>query len=199
LFSFFRKSAALTPNLQLKELKKYGIAPRPGLKKPDFLKFREQAYVEKPYLLLLIALGGTTSRLGPVSDRIWHVHRTSILRSGDYAAVANRMSGLSQGALPLEQVMDMLLPDEDAAKLQFLLNGEAYEWRFPWNGSDLDSACLTSLARLLQENSDGRQFAFFKLGGNDALIGCFTPTERDGLEKLTGLHFLWLSENALIL
>lgn len=196
MFSFFRKPKRLTPSIQLKELAKAGIIPRPGLEERDYLKFREQAYIEKPYLLLLIALGGTTSRLEPVSDRIWHVTRDIIRREGDYTAALNRMQALAQGGLPLEEPEDELRAGEGKAHLSFRLNGEACRWELPWNGSDLDPDALVRLARLLADRGGARQYAFCRLGGSDALVGCFTQAERDRLAALTGLPFAWLAEGS---
>lgn len=178
----------------MKALKKCGIAPFSGIGLSEILKFRRDAYQEKPYLLLLIALGGSTSRQMPISPNIWHVHRDSVKRSGDYAAAADRIVGLTRGCLPLANISDLLDAENEAATLRFTLNDTCYEWTFSWNGASLDNSLFTRFALLLHERDSSRRLVCCRLGGHDALIGCFTPEERTGLEQLTGLTFTDIAE-----
>lgn len=192
MFGFFRKKDPLDPAVQLKKLATLGFRPQPDLGERELIKFRREAYMEKPYLLLLIALGGTSGDGRPVSEHIWHVHRDSIRQNGDYARAAMRMAGLAAGALPVADAEDSQLPGEPKALLRFRLAGQTHEWLLARTGTALDPELLLRLAGLLHEQATPRQYAYAALGGPDALIVCLTPEELAALNRVTGLGFGWL-------
>lgn len=194
MFSLFKKKPkVLTAERQLQELAWCGIRPRGGLSSKELLKFRAEAYVEKPYLLVMIALGGDTAGMEPMSDGIWHLHPECIARAGDYVRVAERLRLLAGGRLPLQSIEDGIDFQSGTAWLAFELDGRPHRLELRQEGSRLDPALLTSLACLLQDRGGaGHRFTWLKLGGPDALIGC---TDEEGLGKLnrtTGLGFTWL-------
>lgn len=193
MFRFFRKEKPLTASEQLKRLAKAGLRPRPEIGLGELVKFRQEAYMEKPYLLLLIALGGAARDGGPVCSRIWHVHRDSIRQTGDYVRAALRMAELTGGELSLADAEDSLLPDAGQAALRLTLLGRMHQWEFPWIGAALDPELLLRLAALLKEHGSPRQYAYAALGGPDALVICATQQELEELNGLTGLGFQWLA------
>jgi hypothetical protein len=196
MLGWFRKKNPLDPEVQLKKLALLGFRPRPEIREQELVKFRKEAYIEKPYLLLMIALGSTAGDGKPVSERVWHVHRDSIRQQEDYAVAAMRMAAVAGSAgaeLPIAAVESSLLHGGQHALLRFTLSGHSHEWELPRHGTAMDPAFLLGIADLLREQAGPRQYAYAALGGPDALIVCVTAGELDALNRLTELGFTWLA------
>ena len=150
--------------------------------------------MEKPYLLLLIALGGTAGDGKPMSERIWHVHRDSIRQPEDYVHTLMRLAGVAKASGAVLPVADVqALPSGENVLLRFRLDAHTCEWELSGSPNALDPELLLRAADILQESAGPRQFAYAALGGPDALIVCVDPGELDALNRLTGLGFTWLS------
>lgn len=194
MLGWFRKKDPLDPALQLKKLALLGFRPRPEIGERELVKFRKEAYMEKPYLLLLIALGSTAGDGRPVSERIWHVHRDSIRQAEDYVHALMRLAGVAEASGVLLPVADaQVLPSGEKVLLRFSLDAQICEWELLQSGNKLDPALLLRAADKLRESGSPRQFAYAALGGPDALIVCLNPGELDALNRLTGLGFTWLA------
>lgn len=194
MVGWFRKKDPLNPTVQLKKLALLGFRPHPEIGEQELVKFRKEAYMEKPYLLLLIALGGTGGDGKPVSERIWHVHRDSIRLAGDYVHALMRLAGVAEASGAVLPVADAnALLSGEKILLQFKLDGQPREWAFSGSTIALDPEFLLKTADMLRELAGPRQFAYAALGGPDALIVCVDPGELDALNRLTGLGFTWLS------
>lgn len=196
MLGLFRRKDPLDPAVQLKKLALLGLRPRPEVGERELVKFRKEAYMEKPYLLLLIALGGIAADGKPVTERIWHVHRDTIRYEADYVRAAIRMAGVAAAAgaeLPIGDAEASLLPDGEKVLLRFSLAGRRHEWELAQSGTALDPELLLGLAGLLREQGGPRQYAYAALGGPDALIVCLTAEELESLNRLTDLGFTWLA------
>ncbi len=194
MLGWFRKKDPLDPAVQLKKLALLGFRPRPEIREQELVKFRKEAYMEKPYLLLLIALGGTAGDGKPVSERIWHVHRDSIRQTEDYVHALMRLAGVAEASGSVLPVADVqALPSGENVLLRFTLDTQTCEWELLQSGNKLDPALLLRAADKLRESAGPRQFAYAALGGPDALIVCVDPAELDALNRLTGLGFTWLA------
>lgn len=194
MLGWFRKKDPLDPAVQLKKLALLGFRPRPEIGERELVKFRKEVYMEKPYLLLLIALGGTAGDGGPISERIWHVHRDSIRQAGDYVHALMRLAGVAEAsgaALPVADAQ--ALPSGQNVLLRFRLDARICEWELSGSPNALDPELLLRTADILQESAGPRHFAYAALGGPDALIVCLDPGELDALNRLTGLGFTWLA------
>jgi hypothetical protein len=194
MLGWFRKKDPLDPAIQLKKLALLGFRPRPETGERELVKFRKEAYMEKPYLLLLIALGGTAGDGKPMSERIWHVHRDSIRQTEDYVHAFMRLAGVAEASgavLPVDDVQ--ALPSGENVLLRFRLDAQTCEWELSGSPNALDPELMLRTADKLRESGGPRQFAYAALGGPDALIVCVDPGELDALNRLTGLGFTWLS------
>jgi hypothetical protein len=195
MFAFFRKKSIVwTAERQLEALAECGIRPKPGISGKELLKFRPEAYMEKPYLLVLIALGGETSSMEPVSDVVWHLHPDCIRRTGDYVRIARRMQILAGGHLPMDDLQDELDPENSTAWLCFVLDGQSHRWELRLQGGLMDPTVLERFDRLLRSRGSERRYTRLKLGGPDSLIGCLTEQELAKLNERTGLGFGWLQD-----
>jgi hypothetical protein len=88
------------------------------------------AYEAEPFLLLLVVMGGSPEEepFEYLSDAIWHFDTECIVDHGDYAAIARRMSVLSGGDLPFEEVQDFIEIENEEAWLSLVLDGKAYRF-----------------------------------------------------------------------
>lgn len=194
MLGWFRKKDPLDPAIQLKKLALLGFRPRPEIGERELVKFRKEAYMEKPYLLLLIALGSTAGDGRPASARIWHVHRDSIRQAEDYVHALMRLAEVAEASgaeLPVAEAQAH--SSGEKVLLRFRLDAQTCEWELSGSPNALDPALLLRAADKLQESGGPRQFAYAALGGPDALIVCLAPGELDALNRLTGLGFTWLS------
>lgn len=192
MFTFFTRTKVLSSGRQLKELRRLGIAAKPGFEPGDYLKFREEAYIEKPYTLAMMALGGTNRAAEPYSDRIWHFHAEGIYATGDYVKIARRMRDLAGDELLIRNVRDRIDFEEGVAWLEFDLDGERIRWNLLLKDHWIDPQVMTGFVRLLRLRRAGKQYTYVKLGGRDCLIGCAAEDERKKLAHLTGLDVQWL-------
>jgi len=162
--------------------------------------FGREDYENDPYALLLTVMGSEVEEPPPegyVSDNIWYFDVECIYGDGSYVAIAQRMSVLASGALPLEDVQDRVGPENAAAWLSFRLDGRDYRWNAEVDGDWVDGSILTRLAELLPTRSSDKQFTYLSLAGQDCLIGCATKEQFNRLRGKTGLGFQWLTARAL--
>jgi len=185
---------------QLEELSACGIRLAPGVTPEALLiSFDRGAFESDPYRLLLCTMGGEAEdetqagETGHPSDDVWHFDTECVEDAGAYAAIARRMSELTRGELPLEEITDHVDVDAKEASLSFRLSGHPYRWEARVEDDWVDPAILSRFAELLASRKAARRFTYIDLGGQDCLIGCATEEERARLERVTGLKVSWLT------
>jgi hypothetical protein len=180
---------------QLDVLAGCGIAPREGIGPPDLLRLHgERGYETSPFKLLLSALGSDSDEppYFPMSDNVWHMQAECAARGGDYVRVAQRMSMLAAGTLPLGSVHDEFDFRRGVAWLTFTLRGEEFRWPAKIEERWIDPLVLSRFAALLEAQDTNLRYICLDLGGQDCLIGCATGEQFSALRSLTGLEFEWL-------
>ena len=180
---------------QLDQLARCGIEPRPGVGVADLLsRHSEHQYETDPFRLMLSTLGEESNDLPPVplSDSVWHLRVGCISGPGDYTQIAERMSLLAQGALPITDISDELNWSGGVVWLRFRLGYEPFEWPARLREHWIDPALFSRFVVLLEAQETERRFTYLDLGGQDALLGCATPQQFAELRRRTGLSFQWL-------
>ena len=195
-----RLSPSATLEERLAALATCGITPHPEVSDELVQRAATGGWVSDEadkLLLLLCALGGESDQPGlppgveHLSDTIWYGDSECIEGDGSYVRIAERMRALSQGDLPLEEIEDSV-EDGDSARLAFRLDGESTRWDLECNDDWIDPEVFSRFAKLLTRRATGRRFTSIDLGGQDFLIGCATPAEREQLRKISGLRVDWL-------
>src|ERR1051326_1652965 len=81
--------------------------------------FDRESYESEPYSLLLTVMGSEAegAPFTYLSDNIWHFDTECIEGHGAYIAIAQRMSDLAGGALPLVDINDYVDLEEEKAWL----------------------------------------------------------------------------------
>jgi predicted DNA-binding WGR domain protein len=182
---------------QLQSLSSCGISLKPGMSNEIlFTDYEPDDYVNEPYLLLLIALGGEAEEepYGFLSSDIWHFDTECIGDLGDYARIAMRMEELAGGDLPLEEVEDYVDVEEGRAWLAFSLDKQNYRWEFEVDNDWVDTHIFGEFDALLRGRHYNKRFTYLDLGGQDCLIGCSTPEQLEKLRIASGQNFRWLVE-----
>lgn len=180
---------------QLATLEELEIRLRPGVTVEDLLfDFSREDYEARPYEPLLIAMGGNLSEApyGRLSDDIWHFDTEAIEDHGSYVFIAERLRGLADGKLPLEEIRDYVDIEEGVAWLSFKLNQRNYKWDLIVESDWVDPAVFNKFDALLREMTDGKfRFTYYGLG-QDLLISIATPDRLQELRDRTGLDMTWL-------
>jgi hypothetical protein len=151
-----------------------------------------------PYRALLVCLGSEDERTSTPnairyrSDNIWHFDTECIEGDGSYAAIARRLRDLAQGELPLVDIADHVDIESSEARVTFQLAGKSYRWEASVEDDRVDVSVLSRFADLLSRTGKGRRFTYIELRGQDCLIGCARASERERLERDTGLQVDWL-------
>lgn len=156
-----------------------------------------EAVEHEPFRSLLCAMGqeipgGVADSPGYFSDNIWHFDTECIEGHGDYRRIAQRMSTLAQGALPLEEIRDFVDVDGGTAWVSFSLDGQTLKWPAKVDGDWVDPTILTRFVHLLGSRDKAPGYTYIDLGGQDFLIGCCALTDKVALENRTGLSVKWL-------
>lgn len=184
---------------QVSVLASCGIRLAPGVMPEALLASHDRADFEAdPYRLLLTCMGGEAESgphagvAGYLSDDIWHFDTECIEHHGDYAAISRRLRDLAQGDLPLEDITDHVDVGAGVAKIGFRLAGQSHRWAAKVENDWVDPDILSRFAVLLTKAGSSRRFTCIGLDGQDCLIGCATPEDRQRLAKETGLTVEWL-------
>ena len=185
----------LTLYAQLDALAECGIALHDGVGPAELLaRHGEREYETSPFKLLLAVLGTESQEPPhlPLSGNVWHMRAECIGGRGDYIKVAQRMTALAGGTLPIESVHDEFDWRQGVAWLGFNLRGREFRWPAKIEERWIDPNILSRFVALLDDQGSDLRFTGLDLGGQDCLIGCATDEQFAALRKRTGLEFEWL-------
>jgi hypothetical protein len=73
---------------------------------------------------------------------------------GDYAAIARALSGLTEGAFPLEDVTETLDPDQKEGTLELKLDGVRHMVTFQVRDAELDESVLVVLGAFFERRQE---------------------------------------------
>ncbi len=179
---------------QLDQLERCGIVPNVGTGVADLLARQpERQYETEPFRLLLSVLGDDSDpNRNPFCDNVWHLRVGCIEGPGDYARIAQRMSILAGGALPLTEICDEFEWAAGVVWLKFRLRDEPVSWPARIRERWIDPMIFSRFVALLEVQNTERRFTYLDLGGQDALLGCAAPKQFAELRRRTGLRFEWL-------
>ncbi|MBZ0187794.1 MAG: hypothetical protein K8F91_16225, partial [Candidatus Obscuribacterales bacterium] len=151
-----RSNAPIPLETQLAELESCGIKPNPGVSLDDILlSFSRYDYENKPYELLLTALGSQMKREPHpfMSDDIWHLDAECIEDHGSYKIILERIVKLTGGYLPLTHIEDFVDIEAEKAWMSFRLADKEYKWDARIDNDWLDEKILSKLVDLMKQNS----------------------------------------------
>jgi len=181
---------------QLQTLANCGIRLVPDVTPDRVLQAHDRsAYESEPFVLLLCAMGAELE-VEPyrfASDDIWHFDTECIEDHNDYVRIAQRLSDLAAGGLPVEEVNDYVEIEDGEAWVSFRIDGQTVRWDAEVDDDWVDATILSRFAELLRNRGTGKRYTYYDLGGQDCLIGCATAEMLERLRVATGLDFVWLT------
>jgi len=180
---------------QLQSLANCGIRLVPEVTPDCLIQAHDRsAFESEPFVLLLCAMGAELDVEPYVfpSDAIWHFDAECIEDHNDYVRIAQRLSDLAAGDLPLDEVNDFVDVEESDAWVSFRIDGKTVKWEAEVDNDWVDATILSRFAELLRSRGTGRRYTYLDLDGQDCLIGCATPEMLEELRSTTGLDFVWL-------
>lgn len=178
---------------QLDVLERCGITPNHGVEVAQLLAhYTEREYETSPFRRLLAALGSESADQAPLSDNVWRLRVGCIAGPGDYTLVAQRMSLLTGGALPISDIREQFDMASGLVWLMFRLSAQEIRWPGRIREFWVDPVIFSRFAALLEAQDIDKRFTQLDLGGQYVLIGCSTPVQFTELRRWTGLPFEWL-------
>jgi len=124
----------------------------------------------------------------PFCRNLWHFDTECIEDNGDYAHIAKRISELTQGSLPIENIQDHIDIDKGEAWLAFSINGKHYKYNCKVDDDWVDTEIFSQFVELLDQYDRSKTFICYDLGGQDIIIGCVTKEQFIKLKSL-GVNF----------
>jgi len=173
-----------------------------GIRKRDDVSIEDILYstggtlndpMDYPQLLCLIGSDVERDDFRPKSNDLWHFDTECIVNDGDYVRIAERLAGLSKGALAISDVRDHVSIEQSVAWLEFNHHGKRVRWDFEVQDDWVDATVFTRFVQLFADTPSGARFTYGDLGGQDCLIGFSTNEQRQALTALTGVSFEWLT------
>ena len=152
----------------------------------DLLKsWSREEYEVRQWDTILVGLGMTEEAppWRPRCETLWHFDTECIEDHGDYAAIVKRMTGLTNGSLPLVNIEDHVDIENGEAWFSFTLNGQLVRVDASVDGDWVDASVFKTFVDLLDKTDPSKVFVYYDLGGQDCLIGCTTRSGFSNLRK----------------
>jgi hypothetical protein len=172
---------------QLAALSSLGLPLADGVTVDDLLhSFDRREFEEKPYDLVLFALGSEVERQPwgrYVCPRAWNFDTECINEQGDYTGIVSRLSEMTGDPGYLSEVGDTLDLDRGTGTLLYKVNGEQRRWNLEVNDDWADTRALSHVMADLER--DGSRF-YAKDNGQAMIIFYLNSSAADRLNKLSG-------------
>jgi hypothetical protein len=148
-------------------------------------------FEEQGYELTLVGLGMTEEqepwRYHCVN--LWHFDSECIENEGDYKKIAERMSEMAQGSLPLENIQDHVDFEDGEAWLSFSFRGQEIKIDCKFEDDWVDTSIFGRFVQLLEQSDPSKIYIFYDLRGQDCIIGCVNKEELKRLNS-NGIKFV---------
>ena len=172
---------------RLKTLETCGLKLSSDFTVSDLLESWPREDYEKPgYDLVLVGLGMTEERPPWRSHckNLWHFDTECVEDDGSYTAIANRMSELANGSLPISVVKDHVDIEGGHAWLEFTCQSKKIRIDCKVEDDWVDPGVFGHFVRLLEKADPNKIYIYFDLGGQDCIIGCVTKEQFAKLKKI---------------
>lgn len=129
-------------------------------------EFSEQAFLEDPYQLLLITMGGELFRDDEfyiVSNNIWHLDTECIEDIGDYVRIIERLMKLSN--IDIRNIKDYVDLEIEAAWVSFEFESKLIKWELKVDGNWIDPEIFDKFIQLIGNRSN-KKIVIAALGQN---------------------------------
>ena len=182
-----RADAALSSlETKLDFLARCGLSLAPHFTAQDLLGSYSREAFEKPgFDLTLVALGMTEERPPWRSYCVnaWHFDFECIEDGDSYKAIAERLSQLTQGSLPLKNITSRVNRDEETVTLHFESNGIPFQAILKMTDDWVDPALFSKFSQLLARFDNSKIFISNQTREQSCVIACVTRDQYAALKE----------------
>ncbi|MFN8334473.1 MAG: hypothetical protein U0U09_05045 [Cyclobacteriaceae bacterium] len=187
---------------QLETFKHLGFILNPGIDTADISRWAggHKEFEDHPYQLMYQALGSINELEPwiPLTNRCWDFDLEAIEDHGAYVYIMENISRITNGDLVFKDVQDYVDIEEGKAWVSFTCNGDNYKWDLKVDDDWTDGELFDKVQALAQKYKTTGKFTFFNTGGQDFVLGYYTPEELEKIRKATGLDVVWLKAEGQI-
>ncbi|MEK3885786.1 hypothetical protein [Paenibacillus sp. PL2-23] len=188
MFRLFKKKEVSFES-QLSKLAECGIRLKHGIDPTLLLEqHSEQEFVEDPYQLLLITMGGEVyinNQFYHVSDDVWHLDTECIEDHGDYIRIIERLKNLT--GIDIEDLTDYVDIEANEAWVSFIYEGTKIRWDLNVDADWLDPIIMYHFQELIKNRKE-RRITVASLG-QDCLITYLKESQLKDINKLVKIKF----------
>jgi hypothetical protein len=182
---------------QLDTFLKLGFKLNQGIEISDINRWPGglKEFEDPPYHLLYQTLGQTIERKPwtPITNDCWNFDLEAITDPGAYVGVMHNISRITKGDLFFENLEDHVSLEQGIAWVSFTINGDMYKWDLKVEDDWADADLFDKVQELaIKYNARGR-FTYFNTGGQDFVLGYYTPEKLTSIRQSTGLDIVWLN------
>lgn len=178
----------MTIEEKLHVLAECGLKLKDQFTVPDLVaSWGREALDEPGYNLTLVCLGMTQEEppWTPHCDNLWHFDTECIEGDGSYVRIAERMTEMAQGSLPLSEIQDHVDIEQGEAWLKFKCQGKPVHIDCKVEDDWVDTGLFGHFIELLAKCDPNKLFIIHDLGGGqDCIIGCVTRAHFAKLQKV---------------
>jgi hypothetical protein len=189
---FKRKSSApLSLEQKLDILAACGLRLAASFQVQDLLTSFPLEAFEKPGFDMVLTGLGMTEEQPPWRDHcvnLWHFDTECIKGDGSYVRIAERLKGMAQGSLPIDNIRDQVEEEAGEAWLAFDFQGEEIRIDCEVNSDWVDARVFSHFIRLLDQSDPSKIFLTYSTGGQDAFLACVTNAQFAELKR-AGVEF----------
>lgn len=177
---------------KLEVLARCGMALDAAFSASDLLESWDRAKFEEPgFNMVLVALGMTEEQppWRPHSSNVWHFDTECIEDHGSYTRIAERMKGITQGSLPIENIRDYVDIESEIAWIEFDFHGQPIHIDCEVKDDWVDGKLFKHFVDLLAKSDPSKIFVYYDLHAQDCILACVAKSD---LAKLTqsGIAFI---------
>ncbi len=175
---------------QLAKLAELGLVLNPEITIEDLLRAEDrEAFIAKPFMLLLFLLGGEVERKPwgrRICNRVWSFDLECfdlecIATTGDYVKIVRKLCLLTGNEDRLTEIVDYIDLEDGECWLKYTIGDKRQHWTIEVNDDWADMLALSYVMEDIQ--GDGCQF--YAIDSSEAMIILYL--DRSSAEKLSDL------------
>lgn len=187
---------------QLETFKELGFVLNQGVDTSDINRWQGgyKEFEDQPYQLMYQTLGSTIERepWTPLTNKCWDFDLEAIEDHGAYVEIMKNISRITNGELVFENIQDYIDIEEGKAWVSFNCNGDSYKWDLKVDNDWADGNLFDKVQTLTEKYKTKGKFTFFNTGGQDFVLGYYSPEELEKIRHATGLEIVWLKAKGQI-
>lgn len=196
-----KANKSLSVEEQLETLEALGFILNEGIDRTEIFEMAKTFNAENaaPYEILYAVLGLLSEESGiPFTNYCWDFDTEAIEDHGAYVDIVENISRITRGELRFENTEDYVDIDEEKAWVSFTCRGDNYKWDLAVDNDWVDGRLFDNMQKLAVKYNTKGKFTYYNTGGQDFVLGFYTPAELEKIRTTTGLEIVWLKAQGQI-